>query len=288
MAPHAGGDRPASPKRGGRLSTLVCFHAHPDDEAIATGGTMAKAAAAGHRVVLVVATRGEHGEVADGFLQPGETLADRRVVETHRAAEILGVARVEFLGYVDSGMMGTPENELPESFWQADVDEAARRLAAILDEEQADVLTAYDENGVYGHPDHIQVHRVGVAAAHLAGTPKVYLNTVNRDFLQREMDRAVEQGADLPGDIDPAELGELGVEEDRITTAVDVRDVLDVKRRAMAAHASQISETSFFLSMPEDMFAVGFGHEWYVLEGAPPGTAETDLFDGLDAVHGAG
>jgi LmbE family N-acetylglucosaminyl deacetylase len=263
--------------------TLVCFHAHPDDEAIATGGTMAKAAAAGHRVVLVVATRGEHGEVAEGFLEPGEALWQRRVVETHRAAEILGVTRVEFLGFVDSGMIGTPENELAESFWQTDVDEAARRLAGILDEEQADVLTAYDENGGYGHPDHIQVHRVGVAAGRLAGTPKVYLNTINRDFLQREMTRAVEEGLDLPGDIDPSEFAELGVSEERITTTVDVREYLAVKRRAMAAHASQISETSFFLAMPEEMFASGFGQEWYILEGAPPGTSETDLFEGLDA-----
>ncbi|HEX2043648.1 MAG TPA: PIG-L family deacetylase [Acidimicrobiales bacterium] len=265
------------------MSTLVCFHAHPDDEAIATGGTMAKAAAAGHRVVLVVATRGEHGEVAEGFLEPDETLAQRRVVETHRAAEILGVARVEFLGYVDSGMMGTPENDLPDSFWRADVDEAAARLAAILTEEEADVLTAYDENGVYGHPDHIQVHRVGVAAGRLAATPKVYLNTVNRDFLQRETARARDEGGELPGDMDPAELAELGVGEDRITTTVDVRQFLAVKRRAMAAHASQISETSFFLAMPEDMFTVGFGQEWYILEGAPPGTRESDVFEGLGA-----
>jgi LmbE family N-acetylglucosaminyl deacetylase len=266
--------------------TLVCFHAHPDDEAIATGGTMAKAAAAGHRVVLVVATRGEHGEVAEGFLEPGESLAERRVVETHRAAEILGVARVEFLGYVDSGMIGTPENDLPESFWRADVEEAAARLAAILVEERADVLTVYDENGTYGHPDHIQVHRVGLAAGRLAATPKVYLNTINRDFLQREMSRAVEHGVDLPGDVDPADLAGLGVSEERITTTVDVRDFLLVKRRAMAAHASQISETSFFLAMPEEQFSVGFGHEWYILEGAPSGTTETDVFSGLGAGPG--
>ena len=266
--------------------TLVCFHAHPDDEAIATGGTMAKAVAAGHRVVLVVATQGEHGEVAEGFLEPGETLGQRRVVETHRAAEILGVARVEFLGYVDSGMMGTPENDLSDSFWRADVEEAAAKLAAILGEEEADVLTAYDEDGVYGHPDHIQVHRVGVAAGRLAGTPKVYLNTVNRDFMQREMARAREEGRELPGDI-PEELP-IGVSEDRITTTVDVREFLPVKRRAMAAHASQISETSFFLAMPEDMFTVGFGQEWYILDGALPGTRESDLFEGLDADSGAG
>src|SRR5215210_4215122 len=167
------------------MATLVCFHAHPDDESIATGGVMAKAADDGHRVVLVVATRGEHGEVAEGFLDPGEELWERRVKETLACAEVLGVARVEFLGYVDSGMIGTPENELPESFWQADVEEAATRLAAILTEEDADVLTIYDENGNYGHPDHIQVHRVGSRAAELAGTPRVYMNTINRDHLQR-------------------------------------------------------------------------------------------------------
>ena len=264
------------------IRTLVCFHAHPDDEAIATGGSMAKAAAAGHRVVLVVATRGEHGEVDEGFLGEDESLAERRVAETNAAAKILGVSRVEFLDYVDSGMIGTPENDAEESFWQADVDEAARSLAAILVEEQADVLTAYDENGVYGHPDHIQVHRVGVAAGRLAGTPKVYMNTVNQDFFQREMARMAELGLDPPGDLDPSDLSSLGVSEDRITTAVDVRDYVALKRRAMAAHASQISETSFFLAMPEEMFIVGFGTEWYILDGAPAGTFETDLFEGLD------
>src|SRR5687767_5775269 len=169
------------------MGTLVCFHAHPDDECIATGGTMALAAEAGHRVVLVLATRGEHGEVADGFLGSGETLTDRRVVETQAAADVLGVSRVEFLGYVDSGMMGTSENDLPGSFWTADVDEAAERLAAILREEDADVLTCYDEIGGYGHPDHIQVHRVGLRAAELAGTPKVFQATINRDHILRLM-----------------------------------------------------------------------------------------------------
>ena len=265
--------------------TAVFFHAHPDDEAIGTGGTMAKAVAAGHRAVLVVATRGEHGEVAEGFLEQGETLGERRVAETHAAAAVLGVARVEFLDYLDSGMAGTPENDAPGSFWRADVDEAARRLAAVLTEEQADVLTAYDENGGYGHPDHIQVHRVGVAAGRLAGTPKVYLNTISRDYLQREMARAVELGVEIPSDIDQSDL-EIGVSEDRISTTVDVREYVSVKRRAMAAHASQIPETSFFLAMPEEMFATVFGQEWYILEGAPPGTSETDLFEGLDA--GAG
>src|SRR5436190_8729197 len=123
------------------MGTLVCFHAHPDDECIITGGVMRKAADEGHRVVLVVATRGEHGVVDDEFLDEGEELWERRVVETHAAAEILGAQRVEFLGYVDSGMMGTPENDKPGSFWSADVEEAAAKLAMILTEEQADVLT---------------------------------------------------------------------------------------------------------------------------------------------------
>jgi LmbE family N-acetylglucosaminyl deacetylase len=241
---------------------------------------MAKAAAEGHRVVLVVATKGEVGEVPEGFLAPGEPLWERRVAETHAAAEILGIARVEFLGFADSGMMGTPENDAPESFWQADVDDAARRLAAILEEEGADVLTTYDENGGYGHPDHIQVHRVGMRAGRRAATTKVYMNTMNRDHLRRGVARAAELGLEPFGDIDFGEI-DVGVPESRITTVVDVHDYLDDKRRAMAAHASQIAESSFWLSMPEDLFAEAFGREWYVLDGALPGWVEADLFEGL-------
>ena len=139
------------------MATMVSFHAHPDDECIACGGVIRKAAEEGHRVVLVVATRGELGEVPDGFLADGEELWQRRVAETHAAAEILGVQRVEFLGYTDSGMMGTPANSAPGSFWSAPVDEAAKKLAALLEEEHADVLTCYDDIGGYGHPDHIHV-----------------------------------------------------------------------------------------------------------------------------------
>jgi LmbE family N-acetylglucosaminyl deacetylase len=259
---------------------LVVFHAHPDDEAIATGGSMIKAAADGHRVVLVLATKGEHGEVAEGYLEPDEALWERRVNETHTAAEVLGVERVEFLGYVDSGMMGTPENDASESFWRADVEDAARRLAAILDEEQADVLTAYDEDGIYGHPDHIQVHRVGVRAGELAQTPKVYMNTVDRDRVLRLIALAREEGNEVPGDIDTEEFN-LGVSADRITTRIDVTEFVDRKRAAMAAHASQIGEESFFLAMPPEQFAVAFGEEDFILCGPPPAQTETDLFEGL-------
>ena len=153
------------------MGVLVVLHAHPDDEAIATGGSMARAHAEGHRVVLVVATGGEHGEVPDDLAE-GETLADRRRAETERSAAVLGVDRIVWLGYTDSGMTGWAENENPRSFWMADLDEAAERVATVLRDEQADALTIYDWHGGYGHPDHVQVHRVGKRAAELvAGDP---------------------------------------------------------------------------------------------------------------------
>ena len=264
--------------------TLVTFHAHPDDESIATGGTIAQAAKAGWRVVLVLATKGDHGEVSEGFLSPGETLAERREQETARAAEILGVERVEYLGYVDSGMDGTPENDAPGSFWSADIDEAAERLADILREEDAQILTVYDDNGVYGHPDHIQVHRVGVRAAELAGTPRVYESTINKDAIREvmktELAAARDAGIDPPGDIGEPDEFDIGVEGHRVTTAVDVRDFIDIKRNALAAHASQVDETSFFLAMSIDTFREVFGTEWFIRRGAPPGTQEQSLLDG--------
>lgn len=264
--------------------TLVTFHAHPDDEAIATAGVMAKAAADGHRVVLVVATRGEHAGFGHEMLEPGETMSERRVQETERAAEILGVARVEFLGYVDSGMMGTPENDVDGSFWTADVDEAAERLAKILDEERAEVLTVYDDHGGYGHPDHIQVHRVGVRAAELAGTPLVYESTINRDHIRRMFEQAIASGnSELPGGLDPDDLPDpddttFGSPESIITTVVDVRDYVDRKREAMVAHASQIDESHFFLKLPLDAFREAFGVESFIRRDAPDGAHDTDLF----------
>jgi len=264
--------------------TLVCFHAHPDDEAIQTGGTIARAAHEGHRVVLVFATRGELGEVAEGFLDPGETLSDRRSRECAAAAAILGAARVEFLGYRDSGMAGEPTNDDPDAFWQADVEEAARRLAAILREEAAEVLTVYDDHGGYHHPDHIQVHRVGVRAGELAGTPRVYEATADRDHFMETLRNSAalveELGIEIPGDLpDPADFEGHFTSSDRITTRVDVADRLAVKRAALRAHASQIDETSFFLAMPDEMFGLAFGTEWFVRRGAPEGLHETWLFD---------
>jgi LmbE family N-acetylglucosaminyl deacetylase len=243
--------------------TVVSFHAHPDDEAILVGGTLALASDAGHRTVLVFATRGDLGEVADGVLAPDEALADRREVEARAAAEVLGVARVEFLPYQDSGMAGEPTNDRPGAFTGADVDEAARLLAEILREEQAAVVTAYDEHGGYGHPDHIQVHHVGVRAAALAGTPRVYAATVSREYfhdLAETMQESVPEGVDAP---DPDEM-DLGVPEALITTRIDVGAALDRKRAAMAAHPSQIPGDSFFLSIDDDAFRRAFGFEWFI------------------------
>ena len=243
---------------------------------------MRKAFEDGHRVVLVVATRGEHGEVPEGFLADGEQLSERRVAETLASAEILGVQRTEFLGYRDSGMIGTPTNDAPGSFWTASVEDAAQRLAAILREERADVLTCYDDNGGYGHPDHIQVHRVGMRAAELAATPRVYQNTMNRDHLRRGLqeyaERAAEAGVEMPEIDDDAEFGKA---ESVLTTAVDVSAYLEHKRRAMRAHASQIGEQSFFLSLPEEGFGYAFGTEWFIRDGQGPGITETDLMAGL-------
>ena len=261
------------------MATLVSFHAHPDDEVITCGGTMAMAAEAGHRVVLVTATAGECGEVADGVLAPGETLGERRTKELADAAAILGVARVEILGYRDSGMIGTKENEDPDCFWQTPVDDAAARLARILAEERPEVFVIYDEHGNYGHPDHIQVHRVGVRAAEMVSVQRVYEATMNRDHFRQLMSRAAELGLPDVGDLPDMEdiSDQMGLPEAVLTTAVDVSSHLDVKRRAMAAHASQIADNSFFLSMPPAAFAAAFATEWYRLRGAPPGIHETEL-----------
>ncbi len=257
------------------MATVVFFHAHPDDECTLTGGTMARLAAAEHRVVLVTATRGEHGEVADGVLAAGDTLGRHRSDELRASAEVLGVARLEFLDFVDSGMMSTADNDAPDSFWQADVDAAAGRLAALLAEEQAAVLVVYDDHGGYGHPDHIQVHRVGLRAAERAGTPVVYEATMDRDRIIEFLARAGQErsGPDVP-EIDVSTFGVAGA---AITTRVDVSAYTNLKRQAMTRHASQIADTSFFLAMSPEQFSEAFGEEVYVRRGAPPGTVETAL-----------
>ncbi|MGF1595843.1 MAG: PIG-L family deacetylase [Acidimicrobiales bacterium] len=262
------------------MSTLVCFHAHPDDEVLSTGGLMAKAAAAGHRVFVVTATRGERGEIVPGVLADGEPLAERRVAELTAAAQILGAEPPRFLGYEDSGMMGEPSNDDPQCFWQADVDEAADRLGSVLSEVGADVLTVYDDHGLYGHPDHIQVHRVGLAAARRVGLEAVYESTVNRDRVLRSFADMEAGGVDGPS-IDDAE--NFGVAEADLAFCVDVTAHLEAKRAAMVVHRSQIPDDSFFLQLPPDRFAAAFAVEWFAIPGrtGTGGPRPVELLPGL-------
>jgi LmbE family N-acetylglucosaminyl deacetylase len=265
------------------MATLVAFHAHPDDECLLESGSLAKSVHDGHRVVVVYATRGEVGGVPDGLLEPGETLVERRVAEAMRSAEALGVHRVAWLGYRDSGMMGTADNDDPACFWRADVDEAAARLAAILRGEAADMLTVYDENGNYGHPDHIQVHRVGILAAELAVTPNVLEVTLSREHIRSLIARAKAAGQLTDGvpDLDDDSVV-FGTPDERITTVVDVSDFLDRKRAAIEAHASQVQDTGLFLAMPPEVFRVAMGREFFVRRGVPAGHRDDDLFAGVE------
>jgi LmbE family N-acetylglucosaminyl deacetylase len=257
------------------VGTIVSFHAHPDDESIGSAGTLAKAAAAGHRVVLVFATRGELGEPVPGVLAPGEPLSMRRSAECYESAAAIGAKRVEFLGYTDSGMMGEPGNEAPYCFWQADVEHAARRLAVILDEEEPDVLTAYDDNGGYGHPDHIQVHRVGRRAAELSAVPVVAQGTINRDWMLRGMK------AQNPDFTPPANMDTMGKPEAEITHRVDAVDFVEQKRASMRAHASQMGPDHFLLAMPDPMFALGMGTEFYIVDPPVNPASAPEVFEEL-------
>jgi LmbE family N-acetylglucosaminyl deacetylase len=271
------------------VARVLFVHAHPDDEAIFTGGTMALLAAAGHRVILIVATNGELGSppagVADvdlrlahpsavGATGPaalGPVAAHRRA-EVEQAAELLGIARVEWLGYRDSGMAGDVANADPLCLWQADPGEVANQIAGFALDEACEAIVTYDDRGIYGHPDHVQVHRAGVLATTLAGVPDLYESTVDREYLHFVESHLVEEailGSDLG--LVRSHLGRATVE---VTTTVDVRSVLDRKRKAMAAHASQIPESASALRLPEAEFAAVYGFEWYVRRG-PKGLIES-------------
>jgi LmbE family N-acetylglucosaminyl deacetylase len=252
--------------------TLVAFHAHPDDEALLTAGTLARAAAEGHRVVLVTATSGEAGLVRGGGTGPA--LATRRRAELEQSARTLGCARVEVLRYADSGMHG--EAGGAEAFSRADLEEAAGLLRDILVEESADVLTIYDPAGGYGHPDHVQVSRVGVRAAELAGTPSVLEATVDRTALQRAL-RLVHHLPGIPADFDPGRFDRAYTDRGRLTHRVDVRRYAAAKRASMAAHVSQAGADegtrtlAVLLRLPRPLFRFALGREWYVERGRKPG-----------------
>ncbi|HTF09932.1 MAG TPA: PIG-L family deacetylase [Asanoa sp.] len=263
-----------------RRFTVVAFHAHPDDEALLTGGTLARIVTEGHRVVLVVATLGQAG-LASG--PGGDALAARRRGELLASASILGCARVVTLDYLDSGLHGydEPAQATQRQFAAVAVDHAAARLAEILRHEHADVLTTYDARGGYGHPDHVQVHRVGALAARLAGTPVLLEATVDRRSLRPLLALLRVAGRLLP------RLPLLGARtaftaHPEITHMVDVRPFLRQKRAALRAHTSQaeggrgLRTVAVLSRLPGPVFAAVAGHEWYVEAGRRPGEPFAD------------
>ncbi|MDX3456565.1 N-acetyl-1-D-myo-inositol-2-amino-2-deoxy-alpha-D-glucopyranoside deacetylase [Streptomyces sp. ME02-8801-2C] len=276
---------------------LLLVHAHPDDESINNGATMARYAAEGALVTLVTCTLGEHGEVIPPELAhlTGAALGEYRLRELDEAMRALGVADHRLLGgagrFGDSGMMGLADNDDPGCFWQADVDEAAGYLVEAILEVRPQVLVTYDPDGGYGHPDHIQAHRVAMRAVELAAEagwsiPKVYWNRVPRQVAEEGFARLEEA---LPGLSFPkaAAIDDVPgvVDEDRITTALDGTAYAAAKAAAMRAHATQIEVAEPWFALSNQQAQPLFTDEYYELvrgdRGRHGAARETDLFDGL-------
>ncbi len=274
--------------------TFLCVHAHPDDEASSTGGVLRVLADQGVRTVLVTCTNGEFGDAPDGTKPdaPGhdpEGVAAVREAELDRAVSVLGVSRLVRLGYRDSGMRGWPQNDDPDAFWSTPLDEAAARVAAVLAEERPQVVMTYNENGFYGHPDHVQAHRVTMRALEMVDLePTVYFNAIPDSVMARMRERWAEEDrrrAEAEGREyapDPEEEAmDLGTPDEAIGAAIDVRSAVGAKRAALAAHASQVAD-SFWLQMSEEEFARAMSTEWFVRARNPLGLEGTvsDLFAG--------
>ena len=248
---------------------LVTLHAHPDDEAIFTGGTIVRAVRAGWRVVLIVATDGDRGRFAGAV---GTDLGAHRRAETLAAALVLGVERVEFLGYGDSGYDdpsgGDPEDRIASAralrsgtLAAAHVDAVAAAVRRVLVEEGAVALTSYDDNGIYGHIDHVQVHEIAVRSVESTSCEH-YESTLDRSALRRLRKELVGRG--LGTDLWPSVLAEqLGVEGGPSLVTVDVTGQLEHKLAAIAAHASQVLEASTFMGLPAGAFHRLLRTEWF-------------------------
>ncbi|MFC7490295.1 MULTISPECIES: PIG-L family deacetylase [unclassified Knoellia] len=267
------------------MATIVFLHAHPDDEASSTSGSMTRLSREGHRVVVVYGTGGEHGSAPED-LPEGTTLAEFRRAEAEASARVTGTERIVWLGYQDSGMHGWEQNAHEQSFHSADLDEAAGRLVQVLDEEDADVLVTYDWHGGYGHPDHVKVHHVGHRAADLAAQrPRLLETTMNRDAMRAGWEAAQAAGEEGAFDPDqPMEDGEpIGTPEAQIHWHVDVSSDIDSKRAALASHASQVSDVGMMLQLPPDTFLAWFGTEFYIEPGREPGMVDGWPFADLEA-----
>ena len=259
--------------------TFLAVHAHPDDEASSTGGVYPLLHDQGVRTVLVTCTNGECGDALDGAKpdadhHDGDAVAEIRRVELDNAVKILGIDRLVRLGYRDSGMMGWPQNADPDSFWAADVNDAAKRLAAIIMEERPQVIVTYNEIGFYGHPDHIQANRITLAALKLIDyEPTLYYNAIpdsvmsiyrarweEEDRLKREEDE--KKGIVRAPEPEPEEPLNMGTPDDKIGARVDVSSSNSRKFDALAAHASQIAD-SFWMKMGKEQFMEVMVNEWF-------------------------
>lgn len=241
------------------MTTTIFFHAHPDDEAIFTGGTIARLADAGHRVLVVFATSGEMG------LGAGPALAETRRTEARVSCALLGAERPLFLDHVDSGFSVAGAERPSGAFVDVRVDRAARQLATIADAEGADALVTYDRGGIYGHADHVHAHDVGRVAAAMAELPTWYESTVDREHLHFvDAHVAAEAGRQLSRD-EAQEMPAVGLPTVEISTTIDVRAALARKIRAIGAHRSQVGPDPTFGA--GDGFHEVYGLEWYVRHG---------------------
>jgi N-acetyl-1-D-myo-inositol-2-amino-2-deoxy-alpha-D-glucopyranoside deacetylase len=273
-------------------------HAHPDDETVSTGATIARYANEGTQVTLVTCTLGEEGEIFVPRLEQlaasaGDQLGGYRLVELERACAALGVSDYRFLGgagcYRDSGMMGLPTNDHPRAFWRADVDAAATELLEIIREVRPQVLVTYNEIGGYGHPDHIQTHRVAMRAVELAkvagsAPAKVYWSAVPRSVLKAGLEQFAESTDNPFAGVENVEDLPFAVPDDVIAARIDASDYADAKTAAVRAHATQIPATSWLYTLASNVGAEYMGVEYFQLamgERAGQGL-ETDLFAGLD------
>lgn len=277
---------------------ILLVHAHPDDETINNGATMALYADKGAHVTLVTCTRGEEGEV----LVPGlvhlasndqDLLGDHRETELALAMKALGVTDYRFLGapqvkFRDSGMMGTEPNNRPDVFWQADVDAAAQLLVQVIDEIKPHILITYDEFGGYGHPDHIQAHRVAMRASELSQwkIQKIYWNTMPKSVLAQGMEKMKEIGSDFFGAESVDDLP-FAKDDEFVTTLIDGGDYVNNKMEAMKAHETQISLDGPFFALSNNLGLQIWGDEYYTLvkgEKSAPFDShgrETDLTSGI-------
>lgn len=279
---------------------LLLVHAHPDDESINNGVTMAHYVAQGAHVTLVTCTRGEEGEVlvpelAHVASNQEDRLAEYREVELANAMRALGVTDHRFLGapdvkFRDSGMMGTPQNDRPDVFWQANLDDAASHLVKVIEEIKPQVLVTYDDFGGYGHPDHIQAHRVAMRAAELATwqISKIYWNTMPRSVMAAGMEAAKAAGSNAFDDWGSIDDMPFLKPDEVVTTVINQPEQVDKKMQALRSHPTQISVDGGFFALSNNLGQEVFGAEYYTLVKGEKGPDveehgwETDLFSGLE------